>query len=400
MKNFLSGRVLIIDDDAGVVDLIRLSLMRIDYSADVFISADHALFEVDFADYDAIICEMHLGSMNAIELARDVRQKDPALPVIIVTRQTDVESAITAIKEGVFDYVKKPFSPEQIAISVRKAAEKRRIKNENRYYTTLLEEKNAELNELNRKINKRNEQLESDLQIARMLQDCLFPMVNPEIDDWDIQHRVKSFEKISGDFFHFDRFEDGFGLMLADVSGHGIAASLYSAIVKAALMSIDLEKSSPGRIIASMNDFLLRAHQRMSYSYVAAAYLRFYTRENRIEYSNCGMPYPVILSQDGRVQKLQTNGPLVGIFEGMLFGQDEVSYRKGDSIMLFTDGVYEYYNNQDTIEGYNTLVDRIISLKNESLSAIIGDVFDRALESAVTDHRDDITILGMRYHGG
>ena len=339
-----------------------------------------------------------MPGLSGLDLMKEVRKIDPDLPIIIMTGISDLESAISAIKEGVFDYVQKPFTVNQIIFSAQRASEKRKMKNQNKYYTKLLEEKNSELQKLYEGIKKRNFQLENDMQLAGILQDCLYPMIDPNIPGWQVFSKIKSYEKISGDFYHYDVFDDGFSLVFADVSGHGVAASLYSAIVKAALLSVDRNHSDIEKIVSDINRFILNTHKKMSYSYVALVYIRYFADTGFVKYVNCGMPSPIIILSDGEILKLETNSPLVGIFDNSVYHEESFRIDEGSMVFLFTDGIYEY-KEKDTMVGYNEFVDKLIVSKNMDLNQIIETVFDDVVSREDFDQRDDITVLGMKLKG-
>ncbi|MBP9023072.1 MAG: SpoIIE family protein phosphatase [Spirochaetes bacterium] len=399
MKGFLTKKAIIVDDDKMIAELGKKALVKMGYDAVSFNGAEEMLSSVKLTDYDFIVSDLKMPGLSGIDLLREIRMIDEDMPVIIMTGISDLESAISAIKEGVFDYVQKPFTVDQIIFSAKRAAERRKMINQNKYYTTLLEEKNTELQRLYEGIKKRNFQLENDMQLASILQDCLYPMSDPNIPGWEVSSKIKSYEKISGDFYHFDLLDDGFSLVFADVSGHGVAASLYSAIVKAALLSVDRSHSDIERIVSDINKFILNTHKKMSYSYVALVYLRYYSDSGLVKYVNCGMPSPLIIMPDGEMVKLETNSPLVGIFDNSVYHEQEFTIDKDSMLFFFTDGIYEY-KERDTLCGYNEFVDKIIVSKTKSLNQIIDSVFNEVISRDDFDQRDDITVLGMKLKGG
>ena len=193
MKGFLTKKAIIVDDDKMIAELGKKALVKMGYDAVSFNGAEEMLSSVKLTDYDFIVSDLKMPGLSGIDLLREIRMIDEDMPVIIMTGISDLESAISAIKEGVFDYVQKPFTVDQIIFSAKRAAERRKMINQHKYYTTLLEEKNTELQRLYEGIKKRNFQLENDMQLASILQDCLYPMSDPNIPGWEVSSKIKSY---------------------------------------------------------------------------------------------------------------------------------------------------------------------------------------------------------------
>jgi serine phosphatase RsbU (regulator of sigma subunit) len=102
---------------------------------------------------------------------------------------------------------------------------------------------------------------------------------------------------------------------------------------------------------------------------------------------------------DGETVKLETNSPLVGIFDNSVYHEQEFTIDRDSMLFFFTDGIYEY-KERDTLSGYNEFVDKIIVSKSKSLNQIIDSVFNEVISRDDFDQRDDITVLGMKLKGG
>ncbi len=123
--------ILIIDDDAGVRQVLADSLTSMGYEARSLDSGDRVLGAVRDASCDLLILDMVLPRTDGMEVLQEVHRHHPDLPVIMITGYASVETAIKAMKMGAFDYVVKPFRMEEVELVVGKALERSRLKREN-----------------------------------------------------------------------------------------------------------------------------------------------------------------------------------------------------------------------------------------------------------------------------
>jgi len=126
----MKTRVLIVDDDRDEGELLRDVLVRRELAATLVDSAGAALAALDDADLDVVITDVFMSGVTGIELCQQVRTKHPDVPVIVVTGQADVETAVAALRAGAWDFVTKPLNAEQVVAAVARAAEHRRTRSE------------------------------------------------------------------------------------------------------------------------------------------------------------------------------------------------------------------------------------------------------------------------------
>jgi serine phosphatase RsbU (regulator of sigma subunit) len=392
--------IAVIDDDKSVNFLIS-RILEDDYRVSSYLSAEDALNRLDLNRVDVVITDVNLPGMDGLELLRHVQEKDDNIPVILITGYTDIDTAISALKCGAFDFILKPFNNDQILISVQKALESRRLVMENRNLLQELTQKNSELEKLNMQIQTRNIEIENELDMASNLQKCIFPVAYPDIRNFDFSVKFKPVEKISGDFFDFIVYDEShFSFILADVSGHGLPAALYSAMVKMAMTSVQKQSPSPSVFIDEVNRFLINSQKKMSYNYVTLFYGLFDLNEQVLHYCNAGIPAPVILKARGDLILLEPNGPFVGIFDTSNYVDAQVSLAAGDKILFYTDGVFECTNKDDKIMGQKILLDLIKGLQMKRMADIVASLFGEVeLFCGENRYNDDITLVGMDYRG-
>ena len=150
-------RILVVDDDDSIRDLISAILSRSGHECRAVSSAEAALASLQSSTkYALVLSDLAMEGMDGFALLERIRKLDPQLPVVMVTGVHDISVALSAIRSGAYDYVLKPFERDQLLATVRRALENRRLKIENLSYrsrlealvaarTELLEKANAEL---------------------------------------------------------------------------------------------------------------------------------------------------------------------------------------------------------------------------------------------------------------
>jgi DNA-binding NtrC family response regulator len=121
------ARVLVVDDEPTMADGLRLVLGGAGYAVRLARSVAHAISETTETAFDLAIVDMVLPDGDGLRLFKQLRARDPALEVIVVTAHSSIPKAIEAIKEGAFYFVGKPFDPEEILALAAKAIERRRL---------------------------------------------------------------------------------------------------------------------------------------------------------------------------------------------------------------------------------------------------------------------------------
>lgn len=139
-EDSLSGRVLVVDDEASILKAVRAILADVGCSVEICTEAESALAMIGMDAFDVIISDIRMPGMSGIELLALVHQQHPETPVILISGYADMETAVAAVKEHAFDFIVKPFDPAHIVGAVRKAFDYKRLLDMEREYKSLLEE--------------------------------------------------------------------------------------------------------------------------------------------------------------------------------------------------------------------------------------------------------------------
>ena len=129
----MKARIAILDDEARMADILSIVLRREGYEVESFSQPELAVEALLERPFDLLITDLRMPGMDGLEVMRRVREQEPELPVILITAHGSVPSALSALKEGAFDYVEKPFDNEELKSLARRALEVTRLGRENRY---------------------------------------------------------------------------------------------------------------------------------------------------------------------------------------------------------------------------------------------------------------------------
>lgn len=265
---------------------------------------------------------------------------------------------------------------------------------------TLRKKADHALKENHRVISKRHKEIERGLKVAQLtLRDIMNQQV-PSIDSVAIDFRYNPMEKLGGDFFCFYPYlKDSFGIFICDVSGHGVASSLYLSLLKSITDRLAVKfGQTPVRFITQLNAELFG---RMSSYFITGIYGLF-TRQKRsrdftFSFTNGGHPGPIVARKNGDVSLNMGKSTLIGISDDIAFDSTSVRLAPGDRLFLYTDGIPETANRQKDMIGYDdTLLDLFKTTGNESLGEKLDSIMKRVGDFRDgADMTDDTLIIGF-----
>jgi sigma-B regulation protein RsbU (phosphoserine phosphatase) len=234
--------------------------------------------------------------------------------------------------------------------------------------------------------------IESELEIAREIQASILPSGNPELKNLCVCAAYRPMEAVAGDFYEFVAVDENrTGILVADVTGHGVPAALIAAMIKVAMQSVMHCANDPGEVLRGLNRILspqLGAHL------VSAAYLWLDT-ENRVgTYSAAGHP-PLLQWREGKLERIESNGVLLGVLPQPDYPVCGVEIKTGDRFLLYTDGVTEPENTRGDAFGDSKLEQVIRVNHSRSASELTQQVLSeiRQWQPTSVDQKDDITLI-------
>jgi two-component system response regulator HydG len=126
----MKGRILIVDDDQAMCDLLDVGLRKRDYAVTTTRSGLDALQLMAGGEFDVVVTDVNMGAMNGIDLCRQIVQNRPDIRVVVITAFGSLETAIDAIRVGAYDFITKPFELETLTLALDRAIEHRALREE------------------------------------------------------------------------------------------------------------------------------------------------------------------------------------------------------------------------------------------------------------------------------
>jgi sigma-B regulation protein RsbU (phosphoserine phosphatase) len=239
--------------------------------------------------------------------------------------------------------------------------------------------------------------IEKELAIAREIQLSILPRVHPEVEHLGIAAAYRPMTEVAGDFYDFIPIDHHrVGVLVADVSGHGVPAALIAAMLKAAMQSVVPCAHDPRAVLNTLNRTIYgQPHDQ----FVTAAYLFLDTQNHHALYSAAGHP-PLLVSRGGKLQRIASNGLVCGVASEADYPVCNVPIYPGDRFLLCTDGVIEPENSGGVAFGDAKLEQVVLDAQLRSPS----DLVDKLLTEIHTwqpvskPQQDDITVVVIDVH--
>jgi sigma-B regulation protein RsbU (phosphoserine phosphatase) len=270
-----------------------------------------------------------------------------------------------------------------------------------------------ELKELNRDLIWQQKRIQDDLDAAADIQKSLLPQKASITEHVDVAWYFEPCDKIGGDIFNMIKLDDDhLVIYMLDVSGHGVPAAMVTVSVSQLmqmhtgfLTQKGAEPSSENKIMSPVEvlDALDREFPFERFNnFFTINYFILNTKTGITNYANAGHPKPVILRKNGPLEELKSSGPPIGTRslrftdEQILFTEEQIQIYPGDKVILYTDGLVEYFNNQDEFYGNDRFHDRLQELKEKPVTDIVQASIKSLKEFAKNvKPADDITLLGF-----
>ncbi len=340
-------RILIADDQPDLLDALRLLLKGEGIAMEAVTSPDAVLAAVEAGKFDLLLMDLNYtgdttSGREGIDLLGRVRAHDNLLPVIVMTGWGSVDLAVETMRRGVCDFVQKPWDNDQLVSTLRVEIERGRARRQEHA----------------------DEQRE--LEEARRIQRKLLPASLPQIDGCEIAASWQPASGVGGDCFDAIGFgRSRLALSIADVVGKGIPAALLMSNLQAAVRAFATDAAQPAELCQQVNRILCGniAEGR----FISFFYCTFDNDIGALTFANAGHYPPILVRAGGTVERLVPGGPVMGVLPDASYEQGRVSIGAGDRLVLFTDGITEARQADDTEFGEERLI--ALAVENRACSA-------------------------------
>jgi phosphoserine phosphatase RsbU/P len=375
-------RLLIADDQIDVLEALRLLLKAVGCKVQTADSPAGLLRAVGDQPFDLILMDMNYSrdttsGQEGLHLLDQLRAHGVAAPIVVMTAWGDVELAVEAMRRGAADFVQKPWDNTRLV---------RTLENQARTAARL------------RRVHEREK---SDLDIARKVQQNLFPHRDYPLRTIAYAGCCVPASAVGGDYYdYFPLGDRQVGFVLADVSGKGVSAALLMSNLQAMFRSqAKLAPANAPALLESVNQLFYGVTEPERYATLFFA--RYDDETRRLRYINCGHTPPFLLRAGGSVERLDPTAMVIGLVTDWTAGEGEVQLAPGDVLVIVSDGVTEAGMDGDDEEfGESRLVDLLQANRNETPPVLIERVIDAVRDFSSVAQGDDITVVAIQALAG
>jgi serine phosphatase RsbU (regulator of sigma subunit) len=371
--------VLLVDDAPANIQMVN-SILKDIYKIRVATSGVKALELAKMAPLpDLVLLDVMMPDKDGYEVCTQLKQGQETrdIPVIFLTGQTHVEEETRGFDVGAVDYIHKPFSPAIVKARVQTHLALRGIREQ---------------------LARQLLTIQKELETARQIQLSILPSEIPKIEGLDIAARYIPMAAVAGDFYDFILVDEKrIGILVADVSGHGMPAALIASMLKIALSAQGAHAADPAQVLLGLNQALCGKFQ---HHYVTAAYLFVDMEKRTLTYAGAG--HPPLLLRDGSskgVRSVAENGLFLGRFPFAKYSSVELPLMAGDRALLYTDGIAEATNPAGVEFGADCLKQFLAAEQSTSADHFAGQLLEElsrwSARGAAEDLDDDITMVAI-----
>ncbi len=388
---------LVVDDDPMVRMIVVRGLSQLNPSEVLEVEDGLAAQEVlRRRSVDVVVTDVMMPNMDGLELMQWAQKHCPQPLWIVLSGLETFDAAVDALQLGAFDYLGKPPEVPRVRVAVRNALDQIELVRERKRLYAELENSNAQLadnvnqlQEVCRVLESQAAVIQADLDRAEIIQRALLPQAPPAIPGWCMETLYRPGSSVGGDFYDAVVLdEEHLGLVIADAAGHGVAAAMLSVLFKLRLKQVDRagEALEPRQVLQRLNN---RLYEMLSApgAFITAVYILLDLRTGHAKLASAGHPPCIFSSSRGTAQMLERTGPALGLEADASYSEHEFHLKKGDRLMLYTDGVLEggpdSPDSDDMACGIASDTDRADLLNKFYQDAVRG----------VGGERDDITLL-------
>jgi len=363
-------RVLICDDQADVLEALRLLLKGQGWQAVTADSPQALLRAVRTEAFDLILVDLNYtrdttSGEEGMDLLASLEQLGNTAPVMVMTAWSSFDLAVEAMRRGACDFIQKPWDNDRLLAAIRKQAESERRR-------------------------------KSELEIAANVQQKLFPRNLRPLRTLDYAGQCVAAREVGGDYYDFLPAGDNREVfLLGDVSGKGVPAALLMANLQAAFRS-QAEESlcAPAALLESINRHFY--HSTAAERFATLFYGLYDDRTRQLRYVNCAHNAPMLLRSSGELERLDATALMLGAFEHWNSTVGAVELVPGDALVIFSDGVTEAASGSGDEFGEERLVRMVRGRQGQPAAQLVDAILDAVAAFSSGPRSDDVTVMALR----
>jgi len=371
-----AARLLVADDQPHILAALDMLLRERGYEVKFAATPADVLQTLHAGAFDAVVMDLNYtrdttGGGEGLELVSRIHAIDETLPLLVMTAWSSVDLAVEAMRRGASDFVQKPWDNRELLQKVHEQVQRCRAR---------------------RRAQRRQEEESRE---AREIQDSLMPRVIPQVAGYDISARTQSARFVGGDYFDVQRIDDTrTAFCIADAAGKGMPGALLMSNLQAALKPLIHEGVDPREACKRLNRALCEVMP--AHKFISLFYGVLDSGRNRLTYCNAGHNPPLLVRANGETTELASSGAVLGYFPDWDYAQSEVELRRGDILLLFTDGVVEAESEAGEPFGEHRLLEHARAIRVSEAAGLQEALLKKVSEHCRGHFQDDATMIVLR----
>jgi serine phosphatase RsbU (regulator of sigma subunit) len=391
LADIRNARILVVDDKEANVRLIEGMLRVAGYTSVHSTMNPNEVCELHRANrYSLILLDLQMPGMDGFQVMEDLKEIEAGgyLPVLVITAQPDHK--LRALEAGAKDFVSKPFDLAELRARVHNILEVRLLHLELENTVAELE---ASREVVRLKTLEERKKMEQELALAQETQESLLPRNLPLFDNFRIHAFNNPTRYVGGDFYDFLQMSSGELMgVLADVSGKGMAAALLSSMVLGALGTEFRSGTAPQEILNRVNQLL--CEKSLPYQYVTL-FLFLLNPAGDGQFISAGHNTAYVFrAATGKIEALSPDAYFLGMFDFASYQARALRLDKGDTLVVYSDGLTDAENPKGDMFGEKRLLE-IIRQEAPSGSHAVEQKLLKSIEDFTQGilQTDDITFV-------
>lgn len=378
-------KLLIVDKNEQIVDLISKFLSAANYDIYTASTGKTALAKLKIIKPDLIIMDADLTDMSGFDVCK-ILKSDVTTKYILVLVLISVESKdyiLRSVYSGADDYIPKTFDSTILLSKVKSLLRVKHLSD--RLSTQYLE------------LKEKNELIDFQLKMAMKVQRSIIRDIDTSINDVHILSRYLPALDIGGDYFDLVKLKDNkIGVIMCDVSGHGISAALLTSMLSMMFNTLAKKHTLPHKLLMEMNNSFCSVFDGAdSQMYACIFYLIIDIENNILTYSNAGESYPIYVDNTTNTAiELELNGMPIGFMKDIKYEYKTLRFNKNDLIFIHTDGLSDIYYKNSPEEFMIKLKQTLLTLQdslNDTIELVLEQFYN--LHDSKKYENDDVSMI-------
>ncbi|WP_028329295.1 fused response regulator/phosphatase [Brachyspira alvinipulli] len=378
-NNILTEKVLIVDSNIDYAKFIQNNLKGSGYLSYIATSYDEAVNMSYDKIPDCILVDYMLPNSGACRLSQHIKNDNMLknIAILFLTATENKTECLKAYECGADGFFLKSMDTDILISKMKSYIRLKKAIESNIMYMNILKQ---------------------DIEYASRLQKTILSFGNTSIPKNDISIFHYAPNDVSGDYSGIKSIADGwYAILLADVSGHGVAASMLTILIKSFFdthVLINNKNTSPAKFIKELNTFFIE--ENFDKNLFASIFFAIYNNETgEFICSSAGSPKPIYKSKD-EVKEIDIDGPLVGMMEESEYLETKITLNHNDLLFIFTDGAYEIFNKEGKMFGDELLKNTFIKHSHKDVNVIKDNIIKELKSFSDNVLSDDISMILLR----